>query len=123
MKRNRRDYALLSMDAYPLRSSGRARPLTRRSQNWKDLPHPKVGSLSILITMLAGVAAWGPAPNFIAFPTLGLAKRDLEKNNVRVIFRKLPSETSPASNLMVNILGSFAEFERELIMEIGRASC
>ena len=48
---------------------------------------------------------------------LGVIKRDLEKNNVRVIFRKLPSETSPVSNLMVNILGSFAEFERELIMD------
>ena len=48
---------------------------------------------------------------------LGVIKRDLEKNNVRVIFRKLPSETSPISNLMVNILGSFAEFERELIVD------
>ena len=48
---------------------------------------------------------------------LGVIKRDLEKNNVRVIFRKLPSETSPISNLMVNILGSFAEFERELIID------
>jgi site-specific DNA recombinase len=48
---------------------------------------------------------------------LGVIKRDLEKSNVRVIFRKLPSETSPISNLMVNILGSFAEFERELIMD------
>ena len=43
---------------------------------------------------------------------LGVIKRDLERYNVRVIFRKLPSETSPISNLMVNILGSF---------EIGRA--
>ena len=48
---------------------------------------------------------------------LGVIKRDLERNNVRVIFRKLPSETSPVSNLMVNILGSFAEFEREMIMD------
>jgi len=48
---------------------------------------------------------------------LGVIKRDLERNNVRVIFRKLPSETGPMSNLMVNILGSFAEFERELIID------
>src|SRR5712691_2353350 len=48
---------------------------------------------------------------------LGVIKRDLEKKGVRVIFRKLPSETSPTYNLMVNILGSFAEFERELIAD------
>jgi site-specific DNA recombinase len=48
---------------------------------------------------------------------LGVIKRDLERNSVRVIFRKLPSDTSPTSNLMVNILGSFAEFERELISD------
>jgi site-specific DNA recombinase len=48
---------------------------------------------------------------------LGVIKRDLEKHGLRVIFRKLPSETGPISNLMVNILGSFAEFERELIID------
>jgi site-specific DNA recombinase len=48
---------------------------------------------------------------------LGIIKRDLERHGVRVLFRKLPSETSPISNLMVNILGSFAEFERELIID------
>ena len=48
---------------------------------------------------------------------MGVIKRDLEKKGIRVIFRKLPSETSPTYNLMVNILGSFAEFERELIRE------
>jgi site-specific DNA recombinase len=48
---------------------------------------------------------------------LGVIKRDLERHNVRVIFRKLPSEVSTMSNLMVNILGSFAEFERELITD------
>src|SRR5207302_3552437 len=31
--------------------------------------------------------------------------------------RKLPSENSPTHNLLVNILGSFAEFERELITD------
>jgi site-specific DNA recombinase len=48
---------------------------------------------------------------------LGVIKRDLEGLGVRVIFRKLPSESSPTRNLMVNILGSFAEFEREMIMD------
>jgi site-specific DNA recombinase len=48
---------------------------------------------------------------------LGVIKRDLERSGVKVIFRKLPSDTSPTSNLMVNILGSFAEFERELISD------
>jgi len=48
---------------------------------------------------------------------LGVIKRDLERKGVQVIFRKLPTETSPTYNLMVNILGSFAEFERELIAD------
>jgi len=48
---------------------------------------------------------------------LGIIKRDLERRGVQVIFRKLPAEKSPTYNLMVNILGSFAEFERELIAD------
>ncbi len=48
---------------------------------------------------------------------LGVIKRDLERQGIKVIFRKLPTDTSPTSNLMVNILGSFAEFERELISD------
>lgn len=48
---------------------------------------------------------------------LGVIKRDLERKGIKVIFRKLPTDTSPTSNLMVNILGSFAEFERELISD------
>ena len=48
---------------------------------------------------------------------LGVIKRDLERKGIKVIFRKLPSDTSPTHNLMVNILGSFAEFERELIAD------
>ncbi|MEJ2147586.1 MAG: recombinase family protein, partial [Acidobacteriota bacterium] len=48
---------------------------------------------------------------------LAVIKRDLERKSVRLIFRKLPSEQSPTYNLMVNILGSFAEFERELILD------
>src|SRR5580698_7289684 len=48
---------------------------------------------------------------------LGIIKRDLERKGIKVIFRKLPSDASATSNLMVNILGSFAEFERELIAD------
>jgi site-specific DNA recombinase len=48
---------------------------------------------------------------------LGIVKRDLERRGVKVIFRKLPSDESPTYNLMVNILGSFAEFEREMIAD------
>jgi site-specific DNA recombinase len=48
---------------------------------------------------------------------LGIVKRDLERNGVEVVFAKLPTEKGPTSNLMVNILGSFAEFERELIAD------
>ena len=48
---------------------------------------------------------------------LGIIKRDLERHSVDVVFRKLPAEKSPTYNLMVNILGSFAEFEREMIID------
>src|ERR1043165_3802561 len=48
---------------------------------------------------------------------LGIVKRDLESRGVEVVFRKLPAEKSPTYNLMVNILGSFAEFEREMIAD------
>src|SRR5438105_229652 len=48
---------------------------------------------------------------------LGIIKRDFEKKRIQLIFRKLPGESSPTYNLMVNILGSFAEFERELISD------
>src|SRR2546423_4569150 len=48
---------------------------------------------------------------------LGVVKRDLERQGIEVIFRKLPAEKSPTHNLMVNILGSFAEFEREMIAD------
>lgn len=48
---------------------------------------------------------------------LGIVKRDLERNGAQVVFAKLPTEKGPTSNLMVNILGSFAEFERELIAD------
>src|SRR5437868_1707974 len=48
---------------------------------------------------------------------LGVVKRDLERHHVQIVFRKLPAEKSPTYNLMVNILGSFAEFEREMISD------
>jgi site-specific DNA recombinase len=48
---------------------------------------------------------------------LGIIKRDLESRGTRVVFRKLPGEQSPTHNLMVNLLGSFAEFEKELIAD------
>jgi site-specific DNA recombinase len=48
---------------------------------------------------------------------LGVIKRDLENRGIRVIFRKLPGEQSPTQNLLINILGSFAEFEREMIAD------
>lgn len=48
---------------------------------------------------------------------LGIIKRDFERHGIQVVFRKLPTENSPTANLMINILGSFAEFERELILD------
>lgn len=48
---------------------------------------------------------------------LGVIKRDLERRGIQVIFRKLPSDNSPLSSFMVNILGSFAEFERAMIID------
>jgi site-specific DNA recombinase len=48
---------------------------------------------------------------------LGVIKRDLERRDIKVIFKKLPGEQSPTQNLLINILGSFAEFERELISD------
>ncbi|MDD5738651.1 MAG: recombinase family protein [Candidatus Pacebacteria bacterium] len=48
---------------------------------------------------------------------LGITKKDLEKKNVKLIFKKLPNNGDPISNFMVNMLGSFAEFERELIAD------
>lgn len=48
---------------------------------------------------------------------LGVIRRDLARHGVQLFFRKLPAEQSPTQNLMVNILGSFAEFERELIAD------
>lgn len=48
---------------------------------------------------------------------LGVVKRDLERKGVALIFRKLPADKGPLSDFMVNILGSFAEFERAMITD------
>src|SRR5664280_1262672 len=48
---------------------------------------------------------------------LGVIKRDLERRGIQVIFRKLPSDNTSLSSFMVNILGSFAEFERAMIID------
>lgn len=48
---------------------------------------------------------------------LGIIKKDLEKKNIKLVFKKLPNNGDPISNFMVNMLGSFAEFERELITD------
>lgn len=48
---------------------------------------------------------------------LGVVKRDLERKGVAIIFRKLPADKGPLSDFMVNILGSFAEFERAMITD------
>src|SRR5206468_12136803 len=42
---------------------------------------------------------------------LAVVKRDLESKGLNLVFQKLPTDGSPLSNFMVNILGSFAEFE------------
>jgi site-specific DNA recombinase len=48
---------------------------------------------------------------------LGIIKKDLEKKGIKLIFKKLPNNGDPISNFMINMLGSFAEFERELIAD------
>jgi len=48
---------------------------------------------------------------------LAVVRRDLERKKVKLLFSKLPNDTGPLNNFMVNILGSFAEFERALIAD------
>ena len=48
---------------------------------------------------------------------IGIIRRDLERHRIRLIFSKLPDNDDPTTKLMVNILGSFAEFEREMIKD------
>jgi site-specific DNA recombinase len=48
---------------------------------------------------------------------LAVVKRDLEAKGVEVIFKNLPNDRSPLANFMVNVLGSFAEFERAMIAD------
>lgn len=43
--------------------------------------------------------------------------KDLRSKNVKVIFTKLPTEETPVNSLLTNILGSFAQFEREMILD------
>lgn len=50
--------------------------------------------------------------------SIALIKNDLEKRGVKLIFSKLPQGPGGATeNLMANILGSFAEFERAMIAD------
>jgi site-specific DNA recombinase len=48
---------------------------------------------------------------------LAVVKRDLEAKGVKLVFQKLPNDNSPLADFMVNILGSFAEFERAMIRD------
>jgi len=48
---------------------------------------------------------------------MAVVMRDLEKAGVQVIFRKIPPENSPTYTLLLNILTSFAQFEREIISD------
>lgn len=48
---------------------------------------------------------------------LGIIKKDLEKKGAKLIFKKLPNTEGPMSNFMINMLGSFAEFERQMIAD------
>jgi len=48
---------------------------------------------------------------------LGIIKRDLERKGAKLVFKKLPNSEDPLSNFMVNVLGSFAEFERQMIAD------
>lgn len=48
---------------------------------------------------------------------LGIIKKDLEKKGAKLIFKKLPHTEDPMSNFMINMLGSFAEFERQMIAD------
>lgn len=48
---------------------------------------------------------------------LGIVKRDLERKGIRLVFKKLPNSGDALSNFMINVLGSFAEFERQMIAD------
>lgn len=48
---------------------------------------------------------------------LGIIKRDLERKGIKLVFRSLPNTGDPLSNFMINVLGSFAEFERQMIAD------
>ncbi len=123
------------------KNSAKVKPSIRKSQNLSDLPDKNTGELLALTKMKPGAAlSWpGNALDRLRDDAskglfdvvlindvdrlardvshLGIVKRALERSGVQVVFKKLPTEQSPTSNLMVNILGSFAEFERELIAD------
>jgi len=48
---------------------------------------------------------------------LGIIKKDLERKGIKLIFKKLPNTEGPMSNFMINMLGSFAEFERQMMAD------
>lgn len=48
---------------------------------------------------------------------VSIVKRHLEKHRVQLIFRKLSNGNSPTDNLTLNMLGAFAEFERQIILD------
>lgn len=48
---------------------------------------------------------------------IGIVKKDLERKNVQLIFRKISNSGSPADELMINMLGSFAQFERAMMAD------
>src|SRR5262249_49443843 len=50
-------------------------------------------------------------------PTLAVVKRDLEHRRAALIFKNLQNTNPPLAIFMVNIWGSFAEFERALITD------
>lgn len=48
---------------------------------------------------------------------LGIIRKDLEEKGIKLNFRNLPISGDPLSNFMINVLGSFAEFERQMIAD------
>jgi len=48
---------------------------------------------------------------------LAIIKNDLEKKGVKLIFKKLPESEGPMGDFMINMLGSFAQFERLMFID------
>jgi site-specific DNA recombinase len=54
---------------------------------------------------------------------LGIILKDLERKNIQVQFKDLPSEKNPFNDFFINMMGGWAQFERALILDrtrIGR---